>query len=86
MVTVSAHFDGKVIVPDEPTDLIPGARLRVTIEAVEPGPASKGKLELPLLTGVAPDLVHAVLLDPDFDAAAAEIDRLPGPLSPGGPI
>lgn len=30
--TVNAHFDGTVIVPDEPLELAPGEKLRVTIE------------------------------------------------------
>ncbi len=34
MVTVSAHFDGKVIVPDEPLDLPPNQALIVQIERV----------------------------------------------------
>ena len=40
MVSLKAHFDGKVIVPDEPVDLVPNQKLRITIEAVEqPTPA-----------------------------------------------
>lgn len=34
--TISAHFDGTVIVPDVPLGLPPGRRLRVRIETVEP--------------------------------------------------
>jgi hypothetical protein len=34
--TISAHFDGRVIVPDTPLGLPPGRRLRVHIETVEP--------------------------------------------------
>ena len=34
MVTVSAHFDGKVIVPDEPLDLAPNQALIVQIQRV----------------------------------------------------
>jgi hypothetical protein len=33
-VTVSAHFDGKVIVPDEPLDLPPNQALILQIRAV----------------------------------------------------
>jgi len=29
---ISAHFDGRVIVPDEPLSLQPGEKVRVTIE------------------------------------------------------
>ena len=34
-MTVSAHFDGKVIVPDEPLDLRPNQALRIQIEPIE---------------------------------------------------
>jgi len=30
--TISAHFDGKVIIPDEPVELPVGQRLRVQLE------------------------------------------------------
>lgn len=33
-MTVSAHFDGKVIVPDEPLDLLPNQALIVQIQTV----------------------------------------------------
>ena len=36
MVAFKAHFDGKVIVPDEPVDLTPNQRLIVHVETVEP--------------------------------------------------
>lgn len=35
MVTLYAHFDGKVIVPDERTSLTAGTRLRVMVEPVD---------------------------------------------------
>jgi hypothetical protein len=35
MQTISAHFDGKVIVPDEPVELPTGQRLRVHLEPNE---------------------------------------------------
>ena len=34
-MTVNAHFDGKVIVPDEPLDLRPNQALIVQIELIE---------------------------------------------------
>jgi len=40
MVTLNAHFDGKVIVPDEPLALKPNQRLRISVEPIEV--ASKG--------------------------------------------
>ncbi len=35
MVTLNAHFDGKVIVPDEPLALKPNQKLRISIEPIE---------------------------------------------------
>lgn len=34
MMTFTAHSDGKVLVPDEPVQLPPGARYRVSLEVV----------------------------------------------------
>jgi hypothetical protein len=34
--SLAAHFDGKVIVPDEPVPLPAGQRLRIHLELVEP--------------------------------------------------
>ncbi len=50
---VNAHFDGTVIVPDEPLALVQGEKLRVTIErnapvlaeATKPRPSLLGILE-----------------------------------------
>jgi hypothetical protein len=36
--SISAHFDGKFIVPDEPVDLPVGQPLRVLVEVVETKP------------------------------------------------
>ncbi len=33
--TIAAHFDGKVIVPDEPVDLAQGQQLRIRIEVAD---------------------------------------------------
>ena len=33
----TAHTDGKVLVPDEPVELRPGARYRVSLEPLEEG-------------------------------------------------
>ena len=33
-MTVTAHFDGRVIIPDEPLDLLPNQQLIVRIEPV----------------------------------------------------
>jgi hypothetical protein len=80
VVTLSAHFDGKVIVPDEPVGLAAGARLRVTLEPMDP-PAVPvpGKLELPLLTGVDPEVVLAVMTDREFDIENVKTEQLVHP-------
>lgn len=33
--TITGHFDGKSIVPDEPLQIVPGRKLRVRIETIE---------------------------------------------------
>jgi hypothetical protein len=43
MVAVKAHFDGKVIVPDEPVDLPTGQPLVVQIEFAKSGKKPKGQ-------------------------------------------
>lgn len=35
MVSFNAHFDGKVIVPDEPLSLKPNQRLRIQVEPID---------------------------------------------------
>jgi hypothetical protein len=37
--TLTAHFDGKVIVPDEPVQLPVGQRLQICVELAEAPPA-----------------------------------------------
>ena len=45
-MTVSAHFDGKVIVPDEPLDLLPNQALILQIQTVgrQDSPAEESAL------------------------------------------
>ena len=43
-MTVHAHFDGKVIVPDEPADLRPNQALILQIEPVTPGDDPEGSV------------------------------------------
>ena len=38
MVTLNAHYDGKVIIPDEPLALTPNQKVRISIEPVETEP------------------------------------------------
>jgi hypothetical protein len=48
MIKLTAHFDGKVIVPDEPLALKPNQRVCIQIEPIErpPQPAPKRRLGL----------------------------------------
>ncbi|MGB9624052.1 MAG: hypothetical protein ACPMAQ_04255 [Phycisphaerae bacterium] len=81
MVTLRAHFDGKVIVPDEPTDLAAGTRLRVILEPLdEPAAPAPGRLELPLLTGVSPEVVRAIMEGAEFDIENAKVERFLRPI------
>ena len=42
--TLSAHFDGKVIVPDEPVQLPVGEPLRIIVAVAPPMPQSRRRL------------------------------------------
>lgn len=67
MVQFNAHFDGKVIVPDEPLALKPNQRVRIQIEPIDPPlPASDSKRRLGLQRGAI------VYIAPDFDAALGD--------------
>jgi len=53
MVAITGHFDGKVIVPDEPVDLPRGQRLLLHIEPEQASPvqvirpgSAKGQIEI----------------------------------------
>ena len=59
-MTVSAHFDGKVIVPDEPLDLPPNQALRVHIEPLE------GEAEESALAWIAANAVENDTLPTDL--------------------
>lgn len=86
MVILNAHFDGRVIIPDEPTDLPAGARLRVTLELVDQTVfAPSDGLDLPLLTGVDPQVARSIMEDPEFDPANAKMERFLGSVAPERP-
>lgn len=36
MIALNAHYDGKVIVPDEPLDLPANQKVRIQVEPIEP--------------------------------------------------
>jgi hypothetical protein len=59
-VTVSAHFDGKYIVPDEPLDLRPNQALRIQIEPLE------GEMEESALVWIAAHAVESDALPTDL--------------------
>lgn len=42
MVAIRAHFDGKVLVPDEPLTLQAGQRLLIRIESEDARPSPRG--------------------------------------------
>ncbi len=61
MIALKAHFDGRVIVPDEPLDLPANQRLEVRVEPVDSPKAPAG----PRQFGMQPEAV--VWIAPDFD-------------------
>ena len=66
MVAIKGHFDGKVIVPDEPVDLEQGQRLIVHLEPVAPSPLA------PRQPGSAKGQVQ---MSEDFDAPLEDFDE-----------
>ncbi len=58
MIVCKAHYDGKVIVPDEPLSLAPNQKLNITIEPTDanPPPADRvpGRLRDALID-ISPD-------------------------------
>ena len=64
MIALNAHFDGKVIVPDEPLDLPANQRVRIQVEPIEPTAAAGSKPRRVL--GQQRDLV--IHLAPDWEA------------------
>jgi hypothetical protein len=62
-VTVNAHFDGRVIVPDEPLDLPPNQALILEIQTVADQDASA---EEPSLAWIAANAVDSEALPRDL--------------------
>jgi hypothetical protein len=59
----NAHFDGKVIVPDEPLALKPNQRVRIQVEPIDDAPPQSGaKRHLGLQRGAV------AYISADFDA------------------
>lgn len=68
-MTVTAHFDGRVFVPDGPVDLPVGRRVRIVPEPVDGAADSR-----PLLALLA--AVEQLPANPDWPAdGAAQIDH-----------
>jgi len=63
MIALNAHFDGKVLVPDEPLALEPNQQVRITVEPVVSAPK---RIEL----GKQPGAV--VNFAPDWEAPLPE--------------
>jgi hypothetical protein len=85
MMTIRAHFDGKVFVPDETVDVPVGTPLRVTYErvapSVEPRPRTGAGIvdQWPLVCGLSSEVVREIVDDPinelcNLDLAAAFAD------------
>ena len=82
MVTLNAHFDGKVLVPDEPLALQPNQKVRISIEPIEPAstqPSAK-RVDLSWLLGLG-HTPGQKPYDPSEEDALWEKGYLPG--SPG---
>jgi hypothetical protein len=68
MQTLTAHFDGKVLVPDAPLDLALGETVEGSIRRREEAgkPALELLSRLPLVH-IAPEDAEAINRDPSFD-------------------
>lgn len=67
MTTIKAHFDGRVVVPDEPLNIPSDRPLRVSIELVDADHDENLLLE-PLIIGLDPATSRAIAEDPAFAA------------------
>jgi hypothetical protein len=61
MIALKAHFDGKVLVPDEPLALAPNQKVLLQIQPVETPASLKTKREFGQQKGVV------LYIAPDFD-------------------
>lgn len=66
-VRLNAHFDGKVIVPDEPLALKPNQRLRVHVEPIDQPPSQSHSRSLGLQRGAV------MYIACDFDAELEDL-------------
>jgi hypothetical protein len=64
MIALNAHFDGKVLIPDEPLALKPNQKVRIELEPIESSIPTEPKPKRVL--GQQPGAV--TFLAPDWDA------------------
>jgi hypothetical protein len=75
MTTINAHFDGVVLVPEQPIDVPAGTALRVSYEPIAPVSGATPKTvaagrqsmvdRLPLVRGLDPQLVRPIIEEPE---------------------
>jgi hypothetical protein len=65
MITVKAHFDGRVFIPDEPVDLPAGCNLEISISAPTSKPGQSGLAKLAEIARQFPE-------DPELPTDLAE--------------
>jgi hypothetical protein len=68
MMTIRAHFDGKVFVPDETVDVPVGMPLQLQVQPVPPGTAAAADLLSPVIVGLNAALSQAIASDPELAA------------------
>jgi hypothetical protein len=66
---VSAHFDGKVIVPDEPV----GTPLRISVEVQESRKPADGTAAQPAASGAVPRFAGLLALSADLPDAPPDL-------------
>jgi hypothetical protein len=68
MLTLTAHFDGRALVPDAPLDLAVGETVEVSIRRHQkPGQSATEMLARLPLIHIAPEDAEAINRDPSFD-------------------
>jgi hypothetical protein len=83
MIALNAHFDGKVLIPDEPLDLPANQQVRIELEPIESGQLGQVRfspfadLTAVLMEGDPWDESTALHIDP-LEAVPADFVRRPG--------
>ncbi len=60
MTAIKAHFDGKVLIPDEPLDLEPNQRVTIPVQTI-PAAEDRASGTVPLMLPMDADIVIDVL-------------------------